>query len=77
MSGKPRIHYSGACCYDTRGTTVHVGGGYAACCSGDKARRLRRGGRHTEDVKAVTCKHCLAILAKRVHCRVHPEACCG
>jgi hypothetical protein len=77
VSKKTKIHYSGEVCYDAGGLTVHVTGPWAACCSGDRARRIRRTGRHSSEVGEVTCKLCLAILAKRVHCTVHPEACCG
>ena len=74
MSRKtPKIHYSGAICYDTARSTAHISGGYAACCSGDRAIKIRRDGNTTRDVKKVTCWHCRVILEKRVRCKVHPE----
>lgn len=72
-----KMHYSGAICYDTARSTVHILGGYAVCCSGERTRKLKRDGQTTADRKKVTCKLCKAILAKRVHCKVHPKACCG
>jgi hypothetical protein len=38
----------------------------AACCSGDAARLVRRLGNHTYDRAAVTCKRCLAAIAREV-----------
>ncbi len=76
MTSKRKTHYSGAICYDTNGTTVHVSGGSAICCSGERARRVKRKGNATTNESAVACKLCLTLLAKRVHCAVHPESCC-
>jgi len=68
------IHYSGAICYAAVRSTTHIIGGWAACCSGDRARKIKREGNATRDAKKVTCKTCKKLLKKRVHCRVHPEA---
>lgn len=40
--------------------------GWAACASGDAAYRIRATGNHTHDRAAVTCKKCLALLAKEL-----------
>jgi len=62
-----RIHYAGALRYRSgRSMTTDVGAGYAACCSGDAARLVRRLGNHTYDRAAVTCKRCLAAIAREV-----------
>lgn len=76
MTSKRKIHYSGAICYDTQGATAHVTGPWAVCCSGDRARKIRKQGRDTTDPGAVTCWTCRTIIDKRVHCAVHPETCC-
>lgn len=67
------LHYSGAICYDTARSTAHILGGYAACCSGDKTRKLRSDGLVRHNPEDVTCKRCLTILAKRVDCKAHSE----
>lgn len=65
------IHYSGSICYDGARSTAHVGGGYAACCSGDRAIRVRNEGLGTTEPELVTCRRCLAILPRRVDCVPH------
>jgi hypothetical protein len=59
------IHYAGALRWRWRkhGTQEQLGG-YAACCSGRKAERIRAEYMHTYDRNAVTCRACLACLAK-------------
>ena len=54
------IHYAGA----VQTPTVRILGGWAACCSGDRARRIRAEGRHTYDLLAVTCRTCLRVMAR-------------
>lgn len=71
-----KMHYSAGICYDLARSTMHVMGGYAACCSGDRAVKIKREGNTTRDKKKVTCKLCKAILAKQIHCKVHPKVCC-
>ena len=77
MSKLRKLHWSGAFCYDTARSTCHVLGGFAACVSGPATIKLRDEGLVTREQNRVTCKRCLALMAKRVHCRAHPEACCG
>jgi hypothetical protein len=57
------IHYAGAVTYSTtRGGGVHLHAGWAACCTGDRAREIRRRGAHTYDRAAVTCGSCKRVL---------------
>jgi hypothetical protein len=58
------IHYAGELNWtDKRGASSHVYAGWAACCSGDRARDVRREGNHTYEPTEVTCKPCLLRLA--------------
>lgn len=54
------IHYAGR--------IDHAGGyvlpGWAACCSGDKAIKIRAERRNTYDKDLVSCKQCLHMMAK-------------
>ena len=54
------IHYAG----EIRTPTLHVFGGYAACCSGQRAYDVRAEGNHTMDRSDVTCGSCLKMLAR-------------
>jgi hypothetical protein len=50
-----KIHYAGEV-WDDRGLVL---AGWAACCSGDRAIKIRDEGRNTRDKKEVTCLRCL------------------
>lgn len=65
---KPRaIHYAGELVYRSgRAGCTHVSAGFAACSYGDAAWKVRREGNHSYDRKEVTCKRCLACLAKEL-----------
>jgi hypothetical protein len=49
------IHYAG----ELRTKRLHILPGFAACCSGDKAWRIRVNGSNTKDSDNVTCQACL------------------
>jgi len=53
-----KIHYAGALRWTRGGTTTDVGAGFAACCSGDRAWKIRADGAHTVNMDDVTCWHC-------------------
>lgn len=80
------VHYSGALTVPRRGSAVlMIAAGWAACCSGPRARRIREEGRGTRDREAVTCRRCLALMAaadehdRRLAAAREPDAClrCG
>ena len=50
-----KIHYAGEI-WDHIGLQL---AGWAACCSGDQAVKIRGDGNHTYDRSLVTCKRCL------------------
>lgn len=54
------IHYAG----EVRTPTTHVAAGWAACCSGDRARKIKAEGRNTYEPERVTCKRCLDMIRK-------------
>ena len=63
MKPQNRIHYAGALEWTkANGALVKILPGWAACCSGDRARAVRESGNHTYDRKRVTCKACLRCL---------------
>lgn len=55
-----RIHYAGELHFATK----HILPGWAACVSGDQARRIRAAKRNTYDRSAVTCKRCLSLISQ-------------
>jgi len=57
---KPKIHYSGG----VRTPRVKILPGWAACCSGEKAERIRAAGANTYDPTEVTCAACKRVMAK-------------
>jgi hypothetical protein len=62
---EPRIHYAGALRYSIgSGKLVIISGGWAACCSGQRARRIRERGQHTYDQARVTCALCLKNITR-------------
>ena len=56
----PVIHYAGG----VRTARMMILGGWAACCSGDKAERIKMAGNNTIDPRDVTCKACLRVMDK-------------
>ena len=56
----PRIHYAGAARYGR----TRILAGWAACCSGTKADRIRATGQHTYVPAGVTCAACRRVMAK-------------
>ncbi len=54
------LHYSG----EIKHANGHVLPGWAACCSGDRADKIRADGSHTRHRGQVTCKACLKMIAK-------------
>jgi hypothetical protein len=55
-----KIHYAGA----VRTPTMKILPGWAACCSGDKAERIRLSGANTWEPALVTCMACKRAMAK-------------
>ena len=55
-----KIHYAGAL---TAGRT-HVLAGWAACCSGSRAEKIRREGLNTYDPALVTCAKCRQMMVR-------------
>ena len=57
------MHFSGGVEWiDERGASTTMRPGWAACCTGDRARVIRTLKRQTKDYAAVTCKRCLRVL---------------
>lgn len=59
---KATIHYAGELVYESRGATVHVQAGWAACARGAAAERIAERGNHTWDDEEVSCSRCLRIM---------------
>jgi hypothetical protein len=55
-----KIHYAGG----VRTPRMKILPGWAACCSGEKAERIRAAGNNTYDPTEVTCTSCKRIMAK-------------
>lgn len=60
LEKKPKIHYASRIDH-ARGIVL---AGWAACCSGDRAIRIRERGQHSRNRADVTCKSCLDMIAK-------------
>ncbi len=61
------IHYAGSARWRSgpkQRTVTTVSGGFALCCSGQRARDIAERGDHSHDRTEVTCKLCLAFLVK-------------
>jgi len=54
-----KIHYAGA--LSRRG--MRIFSGWAACCTGPRAEKIRASGANTLDVSLVTCKSCLRTMS--------------
>lgn len=57
------IHYAGPLLVLTKRSVRRILGGWAACCSGERAERVRDLGQHSWDRAEVTCKACLRAIA--------------
>ena len=55
-----KMHYAGA----VRTPRMNILGGWAACCSGEKAERIKAEGLNTYDIGGVTCAACKRTMAK-------------
>jgi len=68
MTTPPKaLHYAGELVYRSGAQgSMHILPGWAACCFDDAARKIRRERRHTYDRAAVTCKRCLACIAREI-----------
>jgi len=64
----PVIHYAGG----VRTARMMILGGWAACCSGDKAERIRATGKNTLVLDEVTCKACLRVMSRAVDDEMEP-----
>jgi hypothetical protein len=61
----PATHYAGHLQWlDSRGAKVTISVGWAACCSADRAEKIRANGNHTYERADVTCKACLRCLER-------------
>ncbi len=58
------VHFSGGLSYRSGGGVTTLLAGWAACCSGDRAWRIKRLVRLTRDPAAATCKTCLRMIEK-------------
>ena len=57
------IHYAGKMRVQLKRSFQVILSGWAACCSGEKAEKIRAGGNNTYDRNKVTCKACLRKMA--------------
>ena len=64
-----RIHYAGEV-YTKRS---HGFAGWAACCSGSKAERIRAERWNTYEPAEVTCKACLRVMARATDRKGNPQ----
>ena len=67
------IHYAGEIVTATSTTLA----GWAACCSGRKAERIRADGSHTYRASEVTCGRCLSILTRTICYFPGDDSACG
>ncbi len=59
------VHFAGPLRWMNRnGAVTTILAGWAACCSGDRAERIRSDGRNTVVPRLVSCKACLKAMAK-------------
>jgi hypothetical protein len=57
-----KIHYAGALEIRRGDRVTKIAEGYAACCSGRRANKIRGQGNHTWMLERVTCKPCMRLL---------------
>ena len=60
---KLKMHYCGEV-YLKRG---HRAAGWAVCCSGAQAYKIRDQGKQTQQIASVTCKQCLNLYERRTN----------
>lgn len=60
MGKVTRIHFAG----EVRTKRMHVLPGWAACCSGEKADRIKRERQHTYKPQEVTCWSCRRVMLR-------------
>ena len=60
MKTKNKIHYAGP----VRTRTMKIIPGWAACCSGPQAEKIRKEGNNTINPDEVSCLACRKIMAK-------------
>lgn len=59
------MHYAGALRWKgKRGHVIEILPGWAACCSGDRARKIRQSRANTYYILLVTCKACLRTVER-------------
>lgn len=70
-----KMHYAGALDIQrTDGSITHILAGFAACCSGDRTRKIRAQGNHTYNPSDVTCVRCQKLLTDSASRDVTPTA---
>jgi len=57
-----KMHYAGELRIERGESVKQILGGYAACCSGDLARKIRAQGNHSWLPERVTCQPCQRLL---------------
>lgn len=62
MTKTPILHYAGP----VRTKRMRILPGWAACCSGEKAEKIRALGHNTMLPGAVTCQACLKIMGRQI-----------
>ena len=60
---QPKVHYAGPLRMERGNRLSLIAGGWAACCSGDRARQIARAGHQTYYRSCVTCRRCLSQIA--------------
>jgi len=69
------VHFAGPLEWtDARGALVTILAGWAACCTGKRAARIRANGEATTEARRVTCPRCLKRMAKAFAQRWAAEA---
>lgn len=59
-----RMHYAGALSIRNARRVILIADGWAACSTGERAVAIRASGGATRELAKVTCKRCLALIAK-------------
>ena len=63
----PVLHYAGELlCRSGKQGSLHILPGWAACCYGPRAEKIRRERRNTRDRALVTCRACLRVMAREI-----------
>lgn len=61
---KKKIHYAGSVQYKAKKGLVTIAPGFAACCTGERARKIAVEGMHTYRASNVTCAHCKKLIER-------------